>query len=360
MMSDVQRDYIISRCTESKCPFIFVTETLNPSYLKELPSLKPTFFEAAIDLSMVDRNHSRTVSIMFRLMRLLFGSLMKLKYIEYIEQEKLERLYELLQEQAPAVNISPIVLDEVISLAWKLSSSPLQAVSLAELQSPEDFPSFYEYIVRLCYLFLVTRNERGSDCSLDISFQRFSLGVPLTQFLSQQDRIEAWLRTVILPQLGLEIKLSITDKFKKRMGWFNVHSHHLMAFMRSAKDARQQVEAPSYSFIPRDSSLNLEELLLQQSIQKNELDWNAVITDWKIFPHSLNYLMDLLLVYPFQLKILFSMSPITLYHTLENATKERYDLVLPKLEALLTDPQLVKFVCLLHLLRFFFFFFFVL
>jgi hypothetical protein len=342
MMSDVQRHYIASRCLERKCSFIFIVEAFNPSYLqiqvenhsRETSFIKATIFEAGIDIPGFCASRSKRSAATFRIMRLLFGSLMKLKYIEYIEQDNPLRLHQLLQEQSQGVDVSPNVIEDVIGFVWDLVREDPQ-----DFKRIEECATLHEFVVTCCYRFVLK-----TDGSSDVTFEKFVQTVPLCQFLTQQHRVEAWLRTVLLPSIGVFTDDSITGMFRKKSGWINIHSHHLLKFMRSIKDPHPPVDAPCYGYVPKDSSLNLEELLLQQSIQKNELDWNMLCTDWHTFPHSLNFLMNLLLVNPAKLKILFSMSPIALYQTLENATRERYELVLSNLEMLLIDDQLSNFV----------------
>jgi hypothetical protein len=83
-------------------------------------------------------------------------------------------------------------------------------------------------------------------------------------------------------------------------------------------------EPPSYSFIEIDSSINEQELLLQQCSQKNELNWSALVFRWLEFPFSLDYLMKLVRVYHQPLKLLATISNGSLFRILETLKKHRF------------------------------------
>lgn len=163
----------------------------------------------------------------------------------------------------------------------------------------------------------------------EIPFDMFVRETPLCQFLPQQERIEAWIRSVLLPSLEREDQSSrwwtlvkdksITENFALQNRGCNVHSTHLLAYMRSQTEALPVVEEPSYVFVQRDSSVDDEELLLQQCIQCNELDWQGLNTTWaQRFPYSFEYLANLLVVYHQPLKLLSLLSLPEIYSVFEN------------------------------------------
>jgi hypothetical protein len=162
----------------------------------------------------------------------------------------------------------------------------------------------------------------------------------MCQFLAQKERIEAWIQSVLCQHNTL--RSSITGYFtdRKKGEGRNIHSLHLLSFMRNPhKDAKeiQEIKEPSYSYMKRDISVSEEQLLLQQCMQGNELDWASLSKKWNIFPYSLEFLMNLLRVYPQPLKLLMMISHTSLYNIFETATMDRFGDVLLKLEGLLKD-----------------------
>ncbi len=106
---------------------------------------------------------------------------------------------------------------------------------------------------------------------------------------------------------------------------FNAHSKHLLAYFSSKVSS-----TPQY-FIQKDLELfSKQELLLQQTLRDEELDWEALATD-KAFPYSLDFLFKLLSISSKPLKIIFTISPSALFELFSRANFSTNRTVMEKL-----------------------------
>lgn len=80
---------------------------------------------------------------------------------------------------------------------------------------------------------------------------------PLCQFLTQEDRIESWIQSVLIDgevEDG-EIVEGIVAKYKQEATIRevspvrNIHTHCLLSYMLSAKDSVAPVVQPSYTYM---------------------------------------------------------------------------------------------------------------
>lgn len=159
-----------------------------------------------------------------------------------------------------------------------------------------------------------------------MTFQEFVQSAPLCQFLTQEHRIESWIRSVLCDD-DLDDK-PLVEEFKHGFQGRNIHSQHLLAYMRVPKDPTSGIKEASYTFMERDPSVSFEELLLQQSIQGKEFKWHQLATDWRVFPYSLDFLLSLISVYFQPLKLLAMMSNLSIYNTfarMQKASELQYE-----------------------------------
>jgi hypothetical protein len=277
--------------------------------------------------------HDDAILNIYRTLQLLLGTLMKPELMPLLEESKdsLPSLVKHICEQEQS--ISPSILEDCVKLIMK-----------AELDVPLERLRFHEFIAVLC-IEHVKRNRLEGD----ISFEAFIQNTALCQFLPQNLRIEAWIRSVLIPNQAPK-DTSIVAKFLKQgsLHCRNVHSKHLLAFFISKKDKSTPVLNPAYTYIDTNSdpSISTEDLIFQQCLQCNELKWEALIREWSVFPYSLDFLLSLLLVYSQPLKLLATISHLALFNLFENATASRYGAVLQKIERHVSDKAVNALVSL--------------
>jgi len=190
----------------------------------------------------------------------------------------------------------------------------------------KEFATLHQYIAAV-----LLSSIYGTIFDEDISFENFVKFTPACQFISQACRIVLYLREV----LNVQEAEQVVDYFAKKGAFSNVHSSHLLGHMASPKDSTNTGDAPQYSIVQHDNSVDFAELVSQQCIQGNisqhvvmecngfcfkgyELDWNTLVSTWKVFPYSADFLMALLATYPYKLKLLCTLSFSTILHTIAN------------------------------------------
>jgi hypothetical protein len=118
---------------------------------------------------------------------------------------------------------------------------------------------------------------------------------------------------------------------------FNLHTFNALTYFCSKRDNRST--DASYVFVTRDESMDAEQLLLQQCMQGNDLDWSRLSREWQVFPYSLHSLMQLLEVYPYPLKLLSLFPPSSLLRLMETATPTNYPIVFHRLALLVSQKR---------------------
>lgn len=159
----------------------------------------------------------------------------------------------------------------------------------------------YEYVSR-----------QSSEIWQDVSFASFVRLCPACQWVSQELRIELWLRTIYF-------------QFKKKRLPFdsmavkstnNVHSLHLMEYF----DDETPVVPPSYRGFDGDEVYQ-QDIILQRCSKSEELGWKVIQEQWGQFPYSANYLLALVQSYSQPLKLLVNISEISLHNVLSGVGK---------------------------------------
>jgi hypothetical protein len=138
-------------------------------------------------------------------------------------------------------------------------------------------------------------------------------------------RIEYWIRTVLLDEeSNKDNQLLVYHPKADTVRGRNLHSLHLLQFLFPKYDPKIARELPSFVYLETDNSIDEQEMILQQCIQGNELNWGSLAYKWNSFSFSLDYLMKLVRVYHQPLKLLSVISPSSLFRLLENLKKERF------------------------------------
>ena len=201
---------------------------------------------------------------------------------------------------------------------------------------------------------------------MGISFATFVENTPVCQFLTQTRCVQAWLASVFKDVLNVSDINAIPIYASS-----DTHTKHLLAIFnhQPPKLSPQYLvttgglevflllmlrpSSPSSPFLPPPSpspasiliiffqSLNLQELMLQQSVMKEELNWNTLPSN-RQFPFSLDYQMKLISVNHQPMKILLSIPPKSLYELLEGISNRRFGSSIDKITSQLRDPLLVR------------------
>lgn len=216
----------------------------------------------------------------------------------------------------------------------------------SEAEQPTDLGTtqypLIEYIARLS-----TRHALQEGTG--VSFHFFVLHSGMCQFLTQQQRVAAWVTTCLLTDQEKEdskilarLMQSLTDSGN------NLHSVHLLSFFRLHRSAEHSTEPASFNFVSDYSGVSQQELILQQCIQDQELNWRDLSLD----KYPLEFLFTLLETYSQPLKLLATIPPFSLHKLLESTTEQRFPTAISILKLVLApflnensySTQLVCFV----------------
>lgn len=271
----------------------------------------------------------------------MFGPLMLTEFIPYCNYSKKIELCDRILIQCKKYNLkisNSNCLMKIIKSMFKF---------LNEDSQNED--NLQNFIIKCC-INLVQKNideeenifdddENVNDEEQEISFYDFVVLSITCQWLPQNLRVEAWIRTILLKNINKEFLQSrdlIISKFYKNHQFNNEHSPHLIPFM--IIDEEKELN-PCFSYLEIDYSSNYQDLILQQCIQDCELNWDDLEHKWNTFPFSLEFLMNLIWIYHQPLKLLFLISKLNIFRILENVKKEKFPKVIEKLENFLNDKN---------------------
>ncbi|KAL6063483.1 CAZy families GT2 protein (Fragment), variant 3 [Balamuthia mandrillaris] len=334
LLSDSHRRYAASCAVRACSLLLFVVPLFNPDDLtinvregNQHFALQGAYWSTLSCKSFTE--FSPAVVFVFRVLRLLLGSLVKIDILGSIDeclmrhdQQLLDPVLRSINEQEPSIPLQ--VLRECLTVILHHSPSPHRSWS----NTPDTGSSLHEQLSTISCSY-IRKHFDHSALPMDISFEMFIRESTVCQILPQPERIASWLASVLFEGDTSAAKEVVQLALKTAP---LVHSQHLLAYMESdnhwAKDPSEDhpsvQEILSYGYVGHDSSMDKQELLFQQSLLGNELDWNTLASEWKLFPHSLDFLMKLLLVYPYNLKLLSCVSNASLFQLLENATVHRY------------------------------------
>jgi len=170
--------------------------------------------------------------------------------------------------------------------------------------------------------------------------------------MSQELRIESWIRTVLLNKQESEEKDDnlIVRQYGPAGRRVNTHSLHLLLFIDERAESRAEI--PSYSYTESDPSMRRDQFILSQCMQQKELNWLELHYEWQFFPYNLDFLMMLLSVYYQPMKLLSCISPQSLFKLLQS-TGEGFSNIMKCLQKEVSCFE----VCFVHALLFFALFF---
>lgn len=209
--------------------------------------------------------------VAFRALRIILGALATSELIAAVCSS-------IPQDTAPLFRTSPQLLQVFLNISAKEPSITVEVlqevwscIGKRLLQLPGEHGasgpheitehSLLEFIAHKSVDFVLQNDENLQN---EISFTSFVKGVTTCQFMSQSTRVEMWLRSVLCDTT--DPRWFVKDIFPKPEHR-NVHSLHLLSFLRTASDPRAKIDVPSYTFIKQDSSISLQELLSQQCAQ---------------------------------------------------------------------------------------------
>lgn len=277
--------------------------------------------------------------LLFRVFRLLFGPVVKLDLMRHLSPPNNNSISECLLNEFSHFNFENQQISQLISVIVGL-------VLAGRIQSAEELPSsnseLLQYLGTLQFSLVshlvlvdVCWEHVFSDKTVDVPFYDFTKSSHMCQWLPQDLRIIAWVRTF------MPYKVHATSISNTSSTHSNVHTLHLVAFFIDQTEKKLAKDVPAYTFVEADYSINEQELLLQQCIQGNDLNWGDLHYKWSIFPYSLDYLMKLILIYPQPLKLLACMSTASLFRILENLKRERFSAQVARLRVSLQHAHLV-------------------
>eukprot|EP00667_Euglena_gracilis_P000022 EG_transcript_22 len=363
MLSAAHRRNIASRACQEVMRFIFVEPSLNPQHLvmkfddmqNQSRFLRGTVWHAApsfADLQRTAQEMAKTrpgdaasqstlcenALVCYRVLRLVFGSLVTMALIPHIVSGlQSNRLYDEVEKslgvgETHTLTVSGVAEPTVLRDMIGVLQAHCRHGAVAEPRS------LHEGITVLCLNHVL----ENAELEQDVTFEQFVCGMPLCEWLSQRLRVEAYTRSVLMaddtPPADVfgdwEWKDSLVARYPPG---FNVHSLSLFAYFRLESDWRAPIEAPSYQGTVKDVIVSHEEMLLQTCIQRQELNWADVASQWRTFPYGVDFLMTLLSVYHQPLKLLANCGRKNLFHMMENISPVTHSAVLQRLRFLLSD-----------------------
>ncbi len=270
------------------------------------------------------RNYDGKVLSIFRPLRLLLGSLCTTSFLDIIST-CID-----LQDTQPSNELLKSIVDHEPSISLQVLQDCFKIIlHQRTLTGWTEFEALHQFLAALCVYYTGQFSDRFE---LDVPFMTFVSHSTVCQFLPQQERIVAWIHMAMLKSKSdKEIVLPLMRMMKESFSSVHIHSLHLLAHLQTKHSTSPSVISHAYSFIGQDPSIDQQQLILQQCIQGNELDWNTLVKDWQIFPHSLEFLMKILMVYPQPLKVLSTISLLSLHHMFENTTVGRFGPVLKRI-----------------------------
>ena len=224
--------------------------------------------------------------------------------------------------------ISRGVLNDVLRIVFAYSCDYIEIESgtnlAARLERDLQQKTLHEFLAVLC----VQKCFRSVwQIQKEIPFDQFVTCTSVCQWLSQRHRIEAWVRTLLLPDTA-EPEHIVSTRFPPGD---NTHSLLLLSYTVSADDKRHIAVQPSFEAVERHSTVRQSDLFLQQCMQGNELNWTELCAEWRVFPFSLDFLFELLRVYHQPLKLLSCIGLSNLHSLFENATSSRHGDVISRI-----------------------------
>jgi hypothetical protein len=280
---------------------------------------KGTLIRCIPDFRVPKRDEAEMAQL--RILNLIFGPVIKFKMVSSskIFTEPIETM------NKSKTGFHPRVLQSVLKFIFQPKTASKEDSEQEQEEEEEENP-LGAFIVNACRQYI----EREHDYSNDISFYYFSQHCKVMQWLSQDLRIEHWLRMVLRVSED-DPTLAVRSHCGKNQG-LNVHSPHLIQFMEEKRDSEslKNADDPSYSFVEKDRSIVPRELLLQQSIQCNELNWGDLSR--VIFPFSLEFLMSLLSTYHQPVKLLSILPKNVIFDFFVTVKKNRFPLVVSRLK----------------------------
>eukprot|EP00658_Telonema_sp_P-2_P012120 TRINITY_DN14618_c0_g3_i1.p1 TRINITY_DN14618_c0_g3~~TRINITY_DN14618_c0_g3_i1.p1 ORF type:complete len:1576 (+),score=425.62 TRINITY_DN14618_c0_g3_i1:70-4797(+) len=226
-------------------------------------------------------------------------------------------------------SMSLSVLQDVLRTIFVLAATYIEIESSADLASKLEADlkqkNLHDFLAVLC----VQKCFRSSWCiEKEIPFDTFVGNTPMCQWLSQRHRVEAWIRTILIPD-SVEPEHIVTSRFSPGD---NTHSLSALQFCVAGDDKRMIAANPSFEAVERHSTVRQSDLYLQQCMQSNELNWPELAIEWRVFPFSLDFLFELLRVYHQPLKLLSCIGLSNLHNLFENVSASMYADVIERIK----------------------------
>jgi hypothetical protein len=225
--------------------------------------------------------------------------------------------------------ISVAVLQDILRIIFTLALQYIEIESnsdlLGQLEADLKHKSLHEFLAVLC----VQKCFRSAWCiEKEIPFDTFVSNSAMCQFLSQRHRVEAWIRTILLPD-SVEPEHIVSSRFPPGD---NSHSLSVLQFCVAGDEKRIVSDRPCFEAVERHSTVRQSDLYLQQCMQSNELNWPELSQEWRVFPFSLDFLFELLRVYHQPLKLLSCIGLSNLHNLFENVSASQYEDVIERIK----------------------------
>jgi hypothetical protein len=215
-----------------------------------------SFSQKELEQSIIDNstsdNHREQKIMVYRVLKLVLGSLLRLEALPL-----LEHFFDGSDFEAAVTEFTEYIQTQEAIISGKIIKETLEALIGLLSGSLKGTKGLHDRIIEQCLIHVHKKTVEE-----DIPFETFVKQSPLCQFLSQDLCIESWVRSV----LGVQVQ----ELFVHAAGHLpgrNVHSLHLLAFMRSNLEQSEPILEPSYSFMEKDRSVDEAELILQQCTQ---------------------------------------------------------------------------------------------
>eukprot|EP01012_Entosiphon_sulcatum_P005932 TRINITY_DN12764_c0_g1_i3.p1 TRINITY_DN12764_c0_g1~~TRINITY_DN12764_c0_g1_i3.p1 ORF type:complete len:2547 (+),score=437.86 TRINITY_DN12764_c0_g1_i3:55-7695(+) len=201
-------------------------------------------------------------------------------------------------------------------------------------QRDVDEPVSVADLAKLCQSYVAHCLRYSYD--IDLPFDDFCHVIPACQFLSQRQRIKAWAVNVLGDVLFKETDIGISHVYNllQLPDGNNTHSNYLLAYWVPAAWHKTHSSVPTYLRI-NSAEFELEELIVQRSTEMEELSWDNLRS--RTFPKNLDFLMDLLTIYPYPLKILCSIAERKLFVNFLQVNNPRFQPALVNLARNITN-----------------------
>eukprot|EP00667_Euglena_gracilis_P000023 EG_transcript_23 len=355
LLSTIEKTAMFERILLEESYLVLVTTRVNtddlcyqPQQFKGLHSFQPKLIHVQADeedittqvADVLDRmeelwspSDTLYIAITFRVLRLCFGAKISLQLLTETlvnamrrrQPEDVQLLTQTVVKQAEGM-VDPSIFDIYANNVQEFVATICAQTNADEIyeyseKRDPDTPITVRDLARLCQSYVV--HCLRYDYDVDLPFDEFIHHIPVCQFLSQRQRIRAWLVNVIGDVLYKESDIDVATQYTMLQvpDGNNTHTNYLLTYFVDVEWFRTHKSVPMYLKV-NSTEFELEELIVQRAAEMEELSWEALRS--KTFPKNLDFLMDLLSLYPYPLKVLCCVAERKLFVNLLQANNPRF------------------------------------